>query len=173
MRSFSIWNSQSYTNRLKKRTSFNSSFKYGNNKSIRRCPNSKIISTRLIVMLITINISFCLFSMPMAILQIIYYTDLYSSYQSNFYQDLNSTNYNEIETIFVNNTSDATYFEQKERTIDFLHAIAELLQYLNHGSSFILYSMSGKMFRNETKEFFRELLIFFKKIFCLFFCKHR
>jgi len=111
--------------------------------------------------------------MPMAILQIIYYTDLYSSYQSNFYQDLNSTNFNEIETIFVNNTSDATYFEQKERTIGLLHVIAELLQYLNHGSSFILYSMSGKMFRNETKEFFRELLIFFKKIFCLFFCKHR
>ena len=57
---------------------------------------------------------------------------------------------------------------QSNDLVDLLHAIAELLQYLNHGSNFILYSMSGSSFRNETIEFF---LTIFKFIKTFSFCK--
>ena len=87
---------------------------------------------RLVAMLIAINISFCLLSMPMSILQIVYN---FKDFQSN-----------EVEFL------------------EFLHATAELLQYLNHGSNFILYSLSGKTFRNETKKFFRDLCQIVKKL---------
>ena len=36
------------------------------------------------------------------------------------------------------------------------HSIAEFLQYSNHGSSLILYSLSSKAFRNELKIFFKN-----------------
>ena len=48
--------------------------------------------------------------------------------------------------------------------VDLLHAIAELLQFLNHGSNFILYSLSGKTFRIQTFLFLTEKLNFFRKI---------
>lgn len=44
----------------------------------------KRLNTRVTVMLITLNITFCIFSMPMVILQIIYYS---------FYQFLENTSY--------------------------------------------------------------------------------
>ena len=98
----------------------------------------------------------------MAILQIIYYSDLNGTYQSTYHLDLNTTSIYETE-ITKNNGSN---FEQNEKkTINLLYAIAEVLQYLNHGSSFFLYSLSGEMFRNETKEFFIDIFNFAKKIF--------
>jgi len=107
-------------------------------------------------MLITINISFCLFSMPMAFLQIIYFSDSYDTYEFPNHENLNKTNFSGTQT----NT------QQNESIMDFWHQIAELLQFLNHGSSFILYSTSGKIFRNETKAFFRDFIGFMKKVFC-------
>ena len=45
--------------------------------------------------------------------------------------------------------------------VDLIHSIAEFLQYSNHGTTFILYSMSGKAFRNELKILFTN---FYSKI---------
>ena len=45
--------------------------------------------------------------------------------------------------------------------VDLFHSIAEFLQYSNHGTTFILYSMSGKAFRNELKILFTN---FYSKI---------
>lgn len=76
------------------------------------------INKRLTFMLFIINISFCLFSMPIALCQIIYDANTHNTPKFNL-----------------------------------LKAIAELLQYLNHGSNFFLYILSGKTFRKETQFF--------------------
>lgn len=104
--------------------------------------SSKLNSTRLIVMLITINISFCVLSMPMSILQIVYY-----SYANDFAID-------PTKTLGEKQTYDDKNSEALLELIDLFHSIAELLQFLNHGSNFIFYSLSGKTFRNVTKRFF-------------------
>lgn len=119
---------------------------------IRKRP-SKLNSTRLVVMLITINISFCLLSMPMSILQIVYYT---------YAKDLT------FDSIQLANNDNKKFDNNSEYLLDLIdlfHAIAELLQFVNHGSNFILYSLSGKTFRNETKRFFRIKFKSLKKIF--------
>ncbi len=43
--------------------------------------------------------------------------------------------------------------------VDLFHSIAEFLQYSNHGTTFILYSLSGKAFRNELKILFRNFYL--------------
>lgn len=104
--------------------------------------NNRFKKTRLIVMLFTINIFFCLLSMPMSFLQIFYYR-------------------------YVTLDSNKMYEDEKEDyldIIDLLHTVAELLQFLNHSTNFILYSLSGKTFRNETKRYFRNIFYYlFKK----------
>jgi hypothetical protein len=93
---------------------------------------SKMLSMRLIAMLISLNISFCLLSMPMSLLQIVYNFKDFKPHEVQFYE--------------------------------FLHSTSEFLQYLNHSSNFILYSLSGRTFRNESKKYFRDLIQMIKKI---------
>jgi len=124
---------------------------------------TKKMSRRLIAMIFITNISFCLFSMPMAILQIIY--RYRSDYSSSFYTNLSSSNSNETINEFVVSRN----FSVRENNAinEMLHSIAELLQFLNHGSNFFLYSLSGQTFRKETKDMF---ICIYKKIF--FNCKN-
>lgn len=129
--------------------------------SLSKSRKSNIISARLIAMLITINVSFCVLSMPMAILQIVYYLGIFSSSSSISPMFVKSDNHQRNFTTTSSIIDDAQmqssdyHSEFMIDLIDLLHAIAELLQYLNHGSNFVLYSLSGKTFRNETKRFFR------------------
>ncbi len=124
---------------------------------------SKIISTRLIIMLITINISFCLFSMPITILQIIYH---YSDHFNSFYPNIDSLSSIHI----INETKlgllSSSHLDESKRNsmIELFHSIAEVLQFLNHGSNFFLYSLSGKTFRKKTKTIF---ICIIKKIFSM------
>lgn len=128
---------------------------------------SRIISTRLFVMLITINVSFCVLSMPMVILQIVYY-----SYMNIMASEMTSLEFLDRTTQDENLADSEELLDkiknnQSNDLVDLLHAIAELLQYLNHGSNFILYSMSGSSFRNETIEFFLTIFRFIKTFsFC-------
>ena len=93
-------------------------------------------------MLITTNICFCLLSMPMSILQIIYY-----SYANNFAKSV------EIDSAKKSSPKEKNFPENILDIIDLLHAIAELLLFLNHSCNFFLYSLSGKTFRNQIKNF--------------------
>ena len=120
--------------------------------SLHRSKCVKFNSTRLIVMLITINISFCLLSMPMSILQIVYY------------KYVNGLTVDTLKS-FSNETNDNENKETLLDIIDFLHAIAEFLQFVNHSSNFFLYSLSGKTFRNQTKKFIMNKFILMKKSF--------
>lgn len=131
-------------------------------------------------MLIALNITFCIFSMPMVILQIIYYS---------FYQFLEATSYylymtssaspvailttaittsqhlrngtyaqggaisGKMHSHVSDTVADIPVDEDLLAKIDLIKSIAELLQYLNHSTNFFLYSLSGKTFRNETKAF--------------------
>jgi hypothetical protein len=78
---------------------------------------------------------------------------------------------NSIELYFENDKNDTQYFlfdqtsnvvidqlnENKNLKINhefLMHAIAELLQYINHGTNFFFYILSGKTFRNEIKKSF-------------------
>ena len=145
-----------------------------NDLSKRRRP--KIIRKRQIITLITINVSFCVLSMPMVILQIVYYlyvtgrltdtteytTLVYMIQQQQQHQSSNTyLNYQ----INILNTNATELLSQQEKNkhmdelVDLMHAVAELLQYLNHGGNFILYSLSGYTFRKETKSIF---ISFFK-----------
>ena len=99
-------------------------------------------------MLITINISFCLLSMPMSILQIFYYNN-----PSNLALDSKA----------MASKEEKEHSESLLDIIDLLHAIAEFLQFVNHSSNFFLYSLSGKTFRNQTKRFIINKFILVKK----------
>ena len=115
-------------------------------------------------MLITINISFCVFSMPIAILQIVYYSDIYGSASESVRSFIANNQSNQNASGFYeypNNYED----KANDQMLYLLHSIAELLQYLNHGSNFIFYSMSGKTFRNQTKSFFYAKFNSFKSFF--------
>ena len=77
---------------------------------------------------------------------------------------------NSLEFYFENDKNDTQYFlfDQTSSVIDqlnenkilkinhefLMHAIAELLQYINHGTNFFFYILSGKTFRNEIKKTF-------------------
>ena len=101
-------------------------------------------------MLITINISFCLLSMPMSILQIFYYNHASSL---------------TLDVIKKSSKEEKDHAELLLDIIDFLHAIAEFLQFVNHSLNFFLYSLSGKTFRNQTKKFIMNKFILMKKLF--------
>ena len=119
--------------------------------------NTKNVNKRLTVMMLLINVSFCLMSMPIVVLQIKYQLD-----------------YKENETKLTNlsnskaKTSDSySQFEQEIQSyyeiFDLLKSIAEILQYMNHSINFFLYCLSGKTFRNETKNFLSKLFCFKKR----------
>jgi hypothetical protein len=112
--------------------------------------STKLNRTGLIVMLITINISFCLLSMPMSVLQIFYYSHANSI---------------EIDAFSKISSNEKKYSESFLELIEFLHALAEFLQFCNHSSNFFLYSLSGKTFRNETKKFLIQNCVFVKNLF--------
>lgn len=161
----------------------------GNLHSCRR------FNTRVTVMLIALNISFCIFSMPMVILQIIYYSFYPFLEATSYYMDSSNSLLNQISTTtsfavfsprskstIIDQTStqfnlatklivsDIPVDQELLAKIDLIKAIAELLQYLNHSSNFFLYSFSGKTFRNESKSFIRYyinycLLLFSRRKF--------
>ena len=89
----------------------------------------------------------------MSILQIVYYT---------YAKDLT---FDSIQLADNDNKKFDNNSEYLLDLIDLFHAIAELLQFVNHGSNFILYSLSCKTFRNETKRFFRIKFKSLRKIF--------
>ena len=49
-------------------------------------------------------------------------------------------------------------YNKNNLNFDLLTAIAELLQYLNHSTNFLVYCLSGKTFRQETKNCLRSYL---------------
>ena len=57
----------------------------------KRHRRSKMLSMRLIAMLITINVSFCVLSMPMSLLQIVYNFKDFKPHEVEFYEFLHST----------------------------------------------------------------------------------
>lgn len=117
-------------------------------------PNRKL-NRRIAFMLFTLNISFLIFSMPMVVMQIIYFT-VPQFFDNNFEPMLEQN----LTTPFVI-ISDVPVNEDTIAKFDLIKAIAELLQYLNHSTNFFLYSISGKTFRNETRKFFSQFLNFF------------
>ncbi|CAF0774904.1 unnamed protein product [Brachionus calyciflorus] len=108
--------------------------------------SARKLNRRIALMLLSLNVSFLIFSMPMVVLQIIYYS-LSPSLDSGHEPIVNSN-----ETMIT--ISDLPVNESVIAKFDLIKAIAELLQYLNHSTNFFLYSVSGKTFRQETKKFF-------------------
>ncbi|RNA33907.1 FMRFamide receptor-like [Brachionus plicatilis] len=110
-------------------------------------PNRRL-NRRIAFMLLTLNISFLVFSMPMVVMQIIYFTVpqfLDSGFEPRLHENV-TTSFVIISEVPVNENTIAKF--------DLIKAIAELLQYLNHSTNFFLYSISGRTFRNETRRFF-------------------
>ena len=106
----------------------------------------KISNKKLTVMMFFINISFCIMSMPIVILQIYY-----------------DTKRNEIFEQISTNRTDSKYIQNFYNNIDLLKAIAEILQYLNHSINFFLYIFSGKTFREETIDYLKTKYSSLKK----------
>jgi hypothetical protein len=105
----------------------------------------RFIDKRLTITLFLVSISFFMMTMPMVVLQIIEAEYFFQIADLKFQND--TLIYNHI--LKLNQEID--YF-------DLLKSIAELLQYLNHSINFILYVISGKTFRNETKKFLSRLI---------------
>jgi len=99
----------------------------------------------------------------MVILQIVYYLHVNSRITES--TQLTNLVYMIEQEMTESTNSDSLLFNQQEKSknmdelVDLMHAVAELLQYLNHGSNFILYVLSGNTFRKETKSIFNS---FFK-----------
>jgi hypothetical protein len=104
----------------------------------------KFIDKRLTITLFLVSISFFMMTMPMVVLQIIEAEYFFKIVDLKFQND--TLLYNHIFKL----NQEIYYF-------DLLKSIAELLQYLNHSINFILYVISGKTFRNETKTFLSRL----------------
>ena len=145
-----------------------------NKRLKKRRKSSKLLSHRLFLMLITINISFCVLSMPMTILQIFYYwyirhQGVDASNSSVIGQRLennnnnHNNNNNNNSTFVIEHINELNSLGETNDLVDLLHALAELLQFINHGSNFIFYSLSGRTFRNETKQFFIKKFKLFTK----------
>ena len=92
---------------------------------------------RMTLMIFFINTSFCVLTLPIVTLQIIYQAQV--NYKTAFFINNNSS---EINTIDEN---------MEENFFNFLKSVCELFQYLNHGINFILYCLIGKTFRRATK----------------------
>ena len=114
-------------------------------KSINQDQLRNVNNMRFTLMMILVNVSFCIMTMPIMGLQIKQQFD-YENEAKTF--DLSFTLNNQ------NNT-----FQQDMKNfgrLDQLKAIAEILQYMNHGINFLLYCISGHTFRKETKIYLSE-----------------
>jgi hypothetical protein len=122
-------------------------------KSVKTYKNG---NRRMTLMIFFINISFCVLTLPIVILQIIYQSIVNDT--TAFYITQNSTEINSIEES-MDQLMDENFF-------NLLKSIFELLQYLNHGINFILYCLFGKTFRTATNIIFLKFLKLFlpKKI---------
>ena len=132
---------------------------------------------RITIMLIGLNVSFCLFSMPVVILQIYYYTtisDINRSLKKLSNYTLESLSWTFSTSILSSSTKPNTvdisigsnYYSDTIDRIELLQAIAELLQFLNHSSNFFLYSFTGKAFRIACKRLFMNYYRSLKNCFC-------
>lgn len=113
-------------------------------------------STRITLMLIVLNISFCVFSMPIVILQIIA-----SNRERSAAESTTSSSTIDSSSLHISNETDPSTTQSQHQInsdLDLIKAVAELLQYLNHSTNFFFYSFSGKTFRNETKSFLKQIL---------------
>lgn len=144
-----------------------------------RINSCRKFNTRITVMLIALNITFCIFSMPMVILQIIYYS---------FYPFLEATSYyvyspshagletttvyksTSMSAVLMNSSpkltvSDIPVDEQLLARIDLLKAVAELLQYLNHSTNFFCIRLVERHSGMRQRLSYVIILILFR--FCL------
>jgi hypothetical protein len=101
-------------------------------------------NTRITFMLIVLNISFCIFSMPISILSIYYNFILNDKRKNGVFPEMTDQEYYNLET---------------------LRAVAEIFQYLNHSTNFFLYTFSGKRFRDESLSFCKHHFEFFSPYF--------
>jgi hypothetical protein len=90
-----------------------------------------------ILTILLITISFCILTMPIAIFQIIN-----ENYMRKFSKLTKFAKY------LVDND-----FEEK---INQLKSLFQLLQYINHSTSFLLYCLSGGTFRQEARIYFKN-----------------
>lgn len=128
----------------------------------------KRFNTRITVMLIALNVTFCIFSMPMVILQIVFFSIsplLDSQTHTSSAPEATTSNYL---TSFspMNATTAFRYLTKKETVtdihiedellnrIDLMKAIAEILQYLNHSSNFFYTLLVVKHFEMKQNCFF-------------------
>ena len=117
--------------------------------SVKKIRNSsKNNNKRLTITILLINISFCVLTMPIVILQIADQLDA-----NNQMDNRRNRNNTKILEKKVDKSFDENYFNM-------IKALFELLQYLNHSINFFLYCLCVKTFRNETKLF---LLSIFRK----------
>ncbi len=153
---------------------------------VNKTSNSQSSNIRITIMLIGLNISFCLFSMPVVILQIYYYStisDINRSLKklSNYTIEslswtlstsnlLAATKPNLISNIVDISFSSNNYSDTIDR-LDMLRGLSEILQFFNHSSNFFLYSFTGKAFRSACRRLFMNNYRFLKNIRC--FCKRR
>ena len=96
----------------------------------RRGEKNKINQKHVLAVMFLINISFCLLTMPIVILQIVNKKSLRNKQESD---------------------------EDFENLFDLLKSIAEILQYINHSIIFFIYCLSGTSYRNKTKIFLAKL----------------
>ena len=108
---------------------------------------------RLAILIFLVNFSFLFLTLPIVIFQLV----IQSKNNTISYSDCN------------NNENFQTKFKRNNNYVDLLKSIFEILQYLNHSLNFFLYCISGETFRDETKNYFSNILnylIRFKNIFC-------
>ena len=94
------------------------------------------------IMLILNNISFCILTMPIVILQIV----------------------NQAKNVYPNPDNRHKLIDEGN-IFNLLKAIFELLQFLNHSCNFFLYCLSGERYRREAWDFFTNI---YKHLFCSF-----
>ena len=137
--SFSITENNNLNKQLRRRSEIVESDCKKNFKNLimaRKIKKNKSIfnnNKRTATVIFTINIAFCVFTMPLVVLQIID-NQLRSSYSNN------ESNNNDV--------------------LDLLKAIFELLQYLNHSLNIVLYSFSSKTIRDATKALLTDIMCF-------------
>lgn len=130
----SLFKKTSQTEILKKNSSVVTLNMKSNKNHLITASKCKSYKTRLTLTLLLINISFCVMSMPVVILQIFYYKK-----KEKIFDHIRNNSSENIEHEIHN------YFKD----FDLIKIIAELLQYLNHVVNFFLYCLSGETFRKE------------------------
>ena len=106
---------------------------------------------RLTIMIFLINVSFCILTIPIVILQIMSRVDVSDDKIQLYFED-NLTTF-----ILVDEAI------EKNNNFDLLKSLFELLQFLNHAINFILYCLIGKTFRKEAQV---VISTFFKCFLC-------